>query len=223
MSEPGGRVVAVLASDRPLRQAFAAAFAQQGDKVVGVPLDTPPANFVKAHPDIDTLILMLPFAPVSATLELSDTTWESAGTAVLSGCFQWIQAVGVGMVSRQNGLILVVGGLSGLSGFPCWAASSALEGAFVALTRSLACEWAPHRVRVVYLACGAVEGEYMPMQRPDEYTLTHNAMERTPLKRAATPHEIAQIALYLASSRAGFVTGSTIRADGGWTSWGLLK
>ena len=120
-------------------------------------------------------------------------------------------------------VILIVGGLGGLTGFPRWAASSALEGALIALTRSLACEWAQYHVRIVYLACGAVEGEHIPEATASEFTVTANAMERTAQKRAASMAEIIDTAFYLLSDRASFTTGSVIRADGGWTAWGLLN
>src|SRR4029079_12876426 len=100
------------------------------------------------------------------------------------------------------------------TGFPGWAIQSAVEGALLALTRSLACEWATSNVRVVYLARGAVgdEGERM-----------EGWAARTPLGRSASPEEIARVALFLGGGRASFTTGTLVRADGGWSAWGLLK
>jgi NAD(P)-dependent dehydrogenase (short-subunit alcohol dehydrogenase family) len=114
------------------------------------------------------------------------------------------------MVARRQGCILVIGALNGSMGWPGYAASSAVQGALLAITRSLAVEWGAHNVRVEYLACGAVEGESPA-----------NFAARTPMGRSATPEQIAQVALYLA--RASFTTGTELRADGGWSAWGLLK
>ena len=46
---------------------------------------------------------------------------------------------------------------------------------------------------------------------------------RTPLGRIGTPEEIAKVAVYLASDRASFITGTLVHADGGWSAFGMLK
>jgi NAD(P)-dependent dehydrogenase (short-subunit alcohol dehydrogenase family) len=222
MTDLNARLVALSTPDSPLAQACAAAFEREGAQIIPL-MDDTAAEFVKTHPMIDIFLLFLPDSPVIDTLYLNDSAWERAVTAPLQRNFQLIREIGTTMISRQKGVIVVSGGLSGLTGFPGWTAASALQGALVAMIRSLACEWAVHNVRVLYMANGAVDGEPLLTAPASPLTVTQNAIERTPLKRSATSEEIAQIVLYLASDRASFLTGSPIRADGGWTSWGLLK
>lgn len=204
--------------DSPIAQTLGKAFRQQGASV-----DQFTGDFMLPRLSFDVLVLLSPQSTAQPTLELGDVAWESNVTYTLTRYFQLIRVLGAQMVEQKHGLILIIGGLQGLTGFPGWAASSVVEGALIALTRSLACEWAESNVRVVFLACGAVESQSLPAAASGKHTLTENSIERTPMKRAATLEEIAQTALYLASDRASFVTGSVIRVDGGWTSWGLLK
>jgi len=201
----------ILAGDGALVETFADSFVREGAAVERV-------TSVSNARNADVLILTLPHLPYGAVLT-QDV--ENLMISALTDAIQLIRAVGAGMVAQKKGAILVVGGLYGLAGFPGYAAASALEGALIAFVRSVACEWAEDYVRLVYLACGAVEGE--TVSAANEATITKNAIERTPMKRAASHAEIAQTVVYLASDRASFTTGSVIRVDGGWTSWGLLK
>lgn len=221
MTERSGQVIALEGSATALGQGVAQTLTQQGAHILKLTPADDPSAFASAHPDINTLVLFLPALPTAATLDVNDNDWELAVTANLTRCFRLIKAFGANMLVRRNGLILLVGGLTGLTGFPGWAASSALEGALIAFTRSLAVEWAEQQVRLVYLACGAVEGT--PAYPATAPVAAHTALERTPLKRLATSDDIARTIQYLLSDRATFFTGSVIRADGGWTSWGLLK
>jgi 2-keto-3-deoxy-L-fuconate dehydrogenase len=194
------QTVAITPSERPLYQALAAAFASEGAAIVDADAGQP----------IDVLVMLPPLVAPRPTLELTDADWSSAVENGLSRSFRRMKTVGAGMVARRQGCILIVGGLNGSTGWPGYAAASAVYGALLALTRSLAVEWGAHNVRVEYLACGAVEGE-----SPAEFAA------RTPLGRSASPEQIAQVAVYLA--RASFTTGTEFRVDGGWSAWGLLK
>ncbi len=144
-------------------------------------------------------------------------------SSTLIRAFQLIKGVGAGMVERRRGCIITLGGLVASTGWPGWAAASALQGALLALARSLAVEWAPQNVRVVYLACGAADGEPATAGLDGMVPKQAELVARSPMGRVGRAEEIAQVALYLASYRASSITGTEIRVDGGWTAWGLLK
>jgi NAD(P)-dependent dehydrogenase (short-subunit alcohol dehydrogenase family) len=82
------------------------------------------------------------------------------------------------------------------------------------LTKSLAAEWAPFGVRVNAVAPGYVKTEMTPIDRPE---FKRHWIDDTPQQRAATPDEIAPSVLFLASPAAGFMTGSILVIDGGYT------
>ena len=208
------RVIGITREKDPLSRAIATAFGQEGATVEWVSEETDPADFARTHPKLDTLILSLPTFPAGETIKLEDSAWAHALDGILAHSIQLIQAAGARMVEQHRGCILILGSLAGTTGFPGWALASAVEGALVALTRALSCEWASSNVRVTFLACSPSEANGAA---PNLFT------ERTPLGRTAQPDEIARVALYLASERASFTTGTVVHADGGWTAWGLLK
>lgn len=208
------RVIAITETERPIARAVAEAFAREGATVAWIADEIAPADFARAHPCIDPLILILPTFSEGATLELTDAAWTQAFDGTLTRSIQLIKAVGAQMVAQQHGCILILGGLAGSTGFPGWAIASAVEGALIALARSLACEWATSNVRVVYLASASAQ---------DNSATSEKWAARTPLGRTAGADEIARVALFLASARASFTTGTLVHADGGWSAWGLLK
>jgi NAD(P)-dependent dehydrogenase (short-subunit alcohol dehydrogenase family) len=83
------------------------------------------------------------------------------------------------------------------------AGRAANAAAIAMFTRTLACEWGGHGVRVNAIAAGLF-GDV-----PSE------ALARIPLGRAASPQDVAEVADFLLSAEAGFVTGSVIAVDGG--------
>ena len=103
---------------------------------------------------------------------------------------------------------------------PGRAAYCATKAGVVALTRVLAVEWAARGVRVNAVAPGYV-GTPMIEQAIEEGLLAADELaERTPLGRVATPAEIAEAVVYLASPAARYVTGQTLVVDGGYLAYG---
>ena len=209
------QLVAVTEPQGPLPQALSEAFVREGATVEWIARAADLDEYARAHRAPDALIVPLPQLSMGPFTEFSEAAWQDALQGELWRAIQVLRAVGARMAERRMGSILVVGTLAGTTGFPQWALTSAVEGALVALMRSLACEWATQNVRINYLACGAVAGDWPVAAEVDSFAA------RTPLGRLAKVDEIAQAALYLASGRASFTTGSVILADGGWSAWGL--
>lgn len=101
-------------------------------------------------------------------------------------------------------------------------AGAACEAAVVQMTRVLASEWAEHRIRVNAVAPGPVE---TPMTAATHVEAGRRMwLEATPMRRYATPREIATaIAFLLDPEQSGYVTGVCLPVDGGFTGSGLWR
>ena len=95
---------------------------------------------------------------------------------------------------------------------------SAAKGAVIQLTKSMAIELAPHNIQVNAIAPGWIETEMTaPVRTPGMIAMNNEILARTPAGRWGQPDEIAGTAVYLSSHASDFVTGATIRVDGGYS------
>lgn len=125
-----------------------------------------------------------------------------------------IAALVPSMVARGVGSIVNLSSVSGLVGTPRRAAYAASKGALDAATRSLAIELGPSGIRVNSVAPGVVDTDLWAKNKAIPGVI-ETIGGQTPLRRWATPADIADVIVFLASDAARFVTGETIAADGG--------
>jgi NAD(P)-dependent dehydrogenase (short-subunit alcohol dehydrogenase family) len=151
-----------------------------------------------------------------SVLETSSDNWDRVQAINLKGPF-FVAKHGIPhLVRAGGGSIINVGSVSALAGFTVAQDSyTSAKGALIALTRSLAIQFARKNVRCNIIHPGIIE---TPMQAP---YLKNPAKRRSfedsiPLGRIAHPREIAQVALFLASDESSYVTGTEIVVDGGF-------
>jgi NAD(P)-dependent dehydrogenase (short-subunit alcohol dehydrogenase family) len=125
-----------------------------------------------------------------------------------------IAALVPGMVERSGGSIVNLSSVSGVVGTPRRAAYAASKGALDAATRSLAIELGPSGIRVNSVAPGVVDTALWAKNKAIA-GVVETIEAQTPLRRWASPADIADVIVFLASDSARFVTGETISADGG--------
>ena len=108
--------------------------------------------------------------------------------------------------------------LSGGRGSASYAAS---KGAVIALTRSVALDYAADRIRANVIAPGAIETPFLHRsfaRQADPEAARQRSLDRHPLGRFGTVEEVARAALFLASDEFSFTTGSVLMVEGGWNA-----
>lgn len=147
---------------------------------------------------------------------LSDTTpshFQKLLNVNLRGVYNCCQNVIPQMVSRKHGNIILVSSIWGITGASCEAAYAATKAGVISLAKSLAQELGPSGIRVNCIAPGCIETDMMADFSEQE---KKDLCYKTPLGRLGTPEDVANIAGFLASSQASFITGQTITVDGGF-------
>lgn len=148
---------------------------------------------------------------------ITDDDWDSIMTIGLKQLVWCARHAVPAITEAGGGAIVNISSAASLQGVAGIDAYTAAKGAINSLTRSLAVELAPSKIRVNTIVCGMVltsEGAFQMMEHPVLGPAT-KALHLTDLGR---PDDIANVALFLASDEAGFVTGHNLVADGGATA-----
>lgn len=175
------------------------------------------------HGGLDVCIANAAGNFVVPSLRVKSKAWRAVIDIALSGAFYTCQAAGRAMVSAgRGGSIVTIGATYAWTGMPGVVHSAAAKAGVLAVTRTLAVEWATHGIRVNCVAPGPFHSEGAQQNLwPEEEQL--RAIERSiPLGRLADAKEVAEAVLFLASPAASYITGDCLVMDGGhWLGKGL--
>ncbi len=173
-------------------------------------------GLVAAAGRIDILVNSAGIGGRSPALDYPEDLWESVMDVNLRGTYLACRAAGRHMVPAGAGSIINIASVGGLAGYPGSLGYQASKGGVVALTRTLAVEWAPHGVRVNAMAPSQFESAIVLAQWEKEPDMRARWESRTPLGRIGQPDEIVGPAIFLASDAAAMVTGHILAVDGGY-------
>jgi NAD(P)-dependent dehydrogenase (short-subunit alcohol dehydrogenase family) len=219
LSESGAAVVAsdlvpvVDAPDGVVALEGDASLTETAERTVGLALD----RFGR----LDVLVNNAGHIVYKTILETSDAEWDRVMAVNVRSMFVHCRAAIPAMQRQGGGAIVNVASISGLIGIPALTAYTASKGAVVQLTRQLAVEWAPERIRVNAVAPGALDTPFLTdfvATQEDPEGVAAAIQAQHPLGRWGTPAEIAESIAFLASDAASFVTGAVLTADGGFTA-----
>ena len=221
---------AVLAEwNRDSGQRTEAEIRSRGQRALFVATDVSKAAEVEALvgqtvADFGRLDILVNNAAVQILSKLTDTSeedWDRIHSINLKGVFLCSKYAIPVMARAGGGSIVNIASILGFVGDPDLAAYCAAKGGVLALTKAAALAYGPAGVRVNAICPGDVD---TPMVQdyfnkdPDPEGLRREVYSKYALRRIASPLEIAEAALYLASDASSFMTGASLVIDGGLTS-----
>ena len=171
------------------------------------------------HGRLDILVNNAGLGARVPSVEMPTERWRQVLAVNVDGGFFCAREAGRHMLGAGRGAVVNVASIMGLVGgahYPNLAYHTA-KGAIVNLTRALACEWAPHGVRVNAVAPTFARTRLTEPLLADE-AMAARLMQDTPMGRFVEPEEVAAAILFLASDAAAMITGVTLPVDGGWTA-----
>ena len=145
--------------------------------------------------------------------KMTPQQWREVVDTNLNGVFNMTHPVWPGMRERGFGRIITISSINGQKGQAGQANYSASKAGDIGLTKALAQEGASRNITVNAICPGYI-GTEMVRAIP-ETVLNERILPHIPVGRLGEPEEIARCALFLASDEAGFITGSTLTANGG--------
>ena len=157
--------------------------------------------------------------PQSAATQVDDAEWTRVIEANLAGSFRMARAALPALARRGAGAIVNVASVAGLSAIPRNAPYAASKGGLIALTRSLALDYAPRRIRVNCVAPGAVDTPLLQTlfhASPDPARARQAMDALHPLGGIGRPEDVAAAILFLASDESAWITGAVLAVDGGY-------
>jgi 2-keto-3-deoxy-L-fuconate dehydrogenase len=174
-----------------------------------------------AVPKLDILVNNAGIGLVGGVEETSLSDFQRIFRVNVEGLFLVTRSA-MPLLLASHGCIVNIGSVAGLIGVKKRFAYCGTKGAVVALTRQLAVDY-PREIRVNCICPGTVdtpfvEGYLEKYHKHEKEQVRKELDQRQPIGRLGQPKEIAAMALYLASPEAGFVNGSVLTIDGGWTA-----
>lgn len=167
---------------------------------------------------IDILYNNAAITSLASVAEITDRELDDVLAVNLKSMFYTSRAVLPAMKAARYGVILNNASITGLVGAPGMAAYATAKGAIITFTRTLALEVAEEGIRVNCICPASIDTAMLRRSfaaTPDPEKARQNNIKRHPLGRLGTAEDIANLALFLASDEASFITGGTYVIDGG--------
>jgi NAD(P)-dependent dehydrogenase (short-subunit alcohol dehydrogenase family) len=181
------------------------------------------ADTLARHGRVDVLVNNAGVAIAGPSETYSDADWDRSIGIMQTGVFLCSQAVGRRMLEQGSGVIVNISSINAWAAFPMRLAYCAAKAAVVAMTEVLAIEWAERGIRVNAVAPGVTRTALVQKGIDEGVVDVDRYQKRTPMHRFGEPDEIARAVAYLADDeQSAFVTGTTLRVDGGWSAQGWI-
>lgn len=172
--------------------------------------------FRRAEAELDKISVLVNNAGIAEQALFSDITeemWDRMFDVNVKGAYNCTQAALPSMIHEKYGRIVNVSSMWGISGASCEVHYSASKAALIGFTKALAKEVGLSGITVNCIAPGVIETDMNAAISEEEMNVLK---EDTPLNRIGTPDDAAEAIFFLASDKAGFITGQVLSVDGGF-------
>lgn len=241
MSRLANKTALVTAAAQGIGRATAELFAREGARVIATDIDVQKLSELQGcearrldvrDPKaitalaaelgaIDVLFNCAGFVHAGTILECDDNAWNTSIDLNLTPMYRAIRAFLPKMLENGGGSIINIASVAAVKGVPNRFAYMATKAAIIGLTKSVAVDFVARGIRCNAICPGTVDTPslHQRMAATGDYEAARKAfIARQPMGRLGTPEEVAQLAVYLASDEAEFMTGQAHLLDGGWTA-----
>ena len=173
---------------------------------------------IERHGRLDVLVNNAAVAIPGAAGEMAEDDWARTLDVNLTGVWRGMRAAIPRMLAGGGGSIVNLSSVQGHVGFVGWAAYAAAKGGVDALTRQAAVEYAASGIRVNAVVPGTIAtemNEKLMRESADGDAVLAGWLAMHPIGRIGQPAEVAAAIVFLASDDASFITGESLRVDGG--------
>lgn len=155
------------------------------------------------------------FLEVVPTVEQSLEKWDRTMSVNVRGTYLCCRQVGKWMIAHSMGKIINIASIAGMRGVPMRTAYAPSKAAVINMTQDLAVEWAKYNINVNCIAPGPIVTDLIKNFIKKGILDLETLQRRTPLGRLATPDDIANAVVFLASDQANCITGVILPVDSG--------
>jgi NAD(P)-dependent dehydrogenase (short-subunit alcohol dehydrogenase family) len=224
LSAAGAKVV-VIDREEARANAVAEIIRSQGGDALALDVDATDSGQIDAmvnttlrhYGAIDGLVTVFAGTKIGPALDYSEENWER--DMVLNLKYAWLcaKAVGAVMIERKiQGSIVSISSIRPSTGSYYQLGYGIFKSGLESMVKTLAVEWGEHGIRVNAVAPGATTTPQLAAQLDTNPALMKKMKALVPMNRLATPDDIGRVVLFLSSDLAGYVTGQTVIADGGY-------
>lgn len=171
-------------------------------------------NIIEKFKQIDVLISAVGVSVINQIQDVDESEFNFIMNSNFKSNFNLAKNVSNNMISNKSGKILFISSMWGKVGASCESVYSASKGALNTFALSLAKELAPSNINVNVICPGLIDTK---MNKNLSKQAINEVISCTPLGRIGKPSDVANLAEFLTSERANFITGQLISVDGGFS------